>query len=230
MITVPVFAIGISATDGAADSATCDTNVLGTDTGPANLRAEFTPEVINLKWYNDGAQVNVPTASNNCTYDTPISLPSNPTKPGYTFKGWKVVPKFDFSTLDYMFTPVSAYTYNEANKTWYSRFSDDTINGIALCSNTQGNNMVPGTPDETVSNGQYCWCKIIGYTPNNDSVMHEPSSNLPWVFHEISGGHAGNACVDICAQVCCFRFNDNRQESQQQVYTFRRALFGQSGS
>ena len=92
MFSVPVFATGITATDGAADPATCDTNVLGTDTGSVNLRAEFTPENINLKWYNDNTLINVANASNSCTYDTPISLPANPTKPGYTFKGWKAIP------------------------------------------------------------------------------------------------------------------------------------------
>ena len=70
---------------------TCDTNVLNTDTGPVNLRAEFEPENINLHWYNGDNQITVPTASNSCTYDTPISLPANPVKPGYKFKGWKII-------------------------------------------------------------------------------------------------------------------------------------------
>ena len=62
-------------------------------TGPVRLRAEFTPEIINLKWYDeDGNRVTVPTTSNSCTYDTSISLPPNPTKTGYKFKGWKVMP------------------------------------------------------------------------------------------------------------------------------------------
>jgi len=43
------FASGISATNGAADPATCDTDTLGSATGPVQLRADFTPEVINLK-------------------------------------------------------------------------------------------------------------------------------------------------------------------------------------
>ena len=86
IFSVPVFATGIGATNGVANPATCDTNVLGTDVGPANLRANFDPEVINLRWYNGNNKINVPTASNNCTYDTPISLPANPTKPGYKFK------------------------------------------------------------------------------------------------------------------------------------------------
>ncbi len=73
---------------------TCDTNVLNTDTGPVNLRAEFEPENINLHWYNGDNQITVPTASNSCTYDTPISLPTDPVKPGYKFKGWKILTKY----------------------------------------------------------------------------------------------------------------------------------------
>ena len=84
IISLPSFATDVTGGE------TCDTDVLNTDTGPVNLRAEFEPEVINLKWYNDGNQITVPTASNSCTYDTPISLPANPVKPGYKFKGWKV--------------------------------------------------------------------------------------------------------------------------------------------
>ena len=66
--------------------------MLNTDTGPVNLRAEFEPETINLKWYNGNNQITVPNASNSCTYDTAISLPTDPVKPGYKFKGWNVIP------------------------------------------------------------------------------------------------------------------------------------------
>ena len=86
IISLPSFATDVSGGE------TCDTDVLNTDTGPVNLRAEFEPETINLKWYNGNNQITVPTASNSCTYDTPISLPANPTKPGYKFKGWNIIP------------------------------------------------------------------------------------------------------------------------------------------
>ena len=80
---------------------TCDTNVLNTDTGPVNLRAEFEPETIDLRWYNNNTLLNVTsTNSNTCTYDTAINLPTNPTRPGYKFKGWKIRPEYDFDQLD----------------------------------------------------------------------------------------------------------------------------------
>ena len=88
IVSIPSFATDVSGGE------TCDTDVLNTDTGPVNLRAEFEPENINLHWYNDGNKINVSTTSKSCTYDTPISLPANPVKPGYKFKGWKVFTNY----------------------------------------------------------------------------------------------------------------------------------------
>ena len=69
----------------------CVESTLGTATGPANLEADWTANTINLEWYNEDTKLTVPTTSNTCTYDGGITLPStNPTKTGYTFKGWKV--------------------------------------------------------------------------------------------------------------------------------------------
>ena len=119
-MTTPSFATGISATNGAADAATCDTGTLGTDTGPANLRANFTAENINLRWYNGNTRVNVPTASNSCTYDTPISLPANPTKPGYKFKGWKVIT--DYTPIEYIQATGTQYIDTGINPVTYNNF------------------------------------------------------------------------------------------------------------
>ena len=94
--SVPSFATNVDS----GEDATCDEDTLESPTGPVRLRAEFTPEIINLKWYDeDGNRVTVPTASNSCTYDTSISLPPNPIKTGYKFKGWKVVP---YNSIEYL--------------------------------------------------------------------------------------------------------------------------------
>ena len=58
-----------------------------------SMRAVFAPNVINLNWYldeNATAPMTVPTASQQCTYDTKIVLPPEPTRPGYIFSGWKL--------------------------------------------------------------------------------------------------------------------------------------------
>ena len=96
--SVPSFATNVDN----GEDATCDEDTLESPTGPVRLRAEFTPEIINLKWYDENNnRINVASASNTCTYDTAISLPTNPTKTGYKFKGWKIVQDYDFSTLTF---------------------------------------------------------------------------------------------------------------------------------
>ena len=80
----------------------CVESTLGTATGPANLEADWTANTINLEWYNEDTKLTVPTISNTCTYDGGITLPStNPTKTGYTFKGWQVraAQTIDCSTI-----------------------------------------------------------------------------------------------------------------------------------
>ena len=41
---------------------------------------------IDIDWYNGNTKVE----SNQCTYDSTITLPSQPDKTGYTFNGWKI--------------------------------------------------------------------------------------------------------------------------------------------
>ena len=207
---------------------TCDTDVLNTDTGPVNLRAEFEPETINLYWYNDGNQVAVPTASNSCTYDTPINLPTDPVKPGYKFKGWRVVPPFDFSTLPTnenfisgygkhsydlcrIFTP-SGGEYGEyqsctndvysdlRDREWKAIFSFGTIYGTSVCSSTASAGFgTVGIPNETVNSGNTCWCRVTGYTPNGSIIKHTPLQTLPWISR-----HAHDT-LDKCSYGCTSR-------------------------
>ena len=48
--------------------------------------AMFTPNTINLDWYNGNETV----AQTTCEYDGEITLPAPPTRPGYTFSGWRL--------------------------------------------------------------------------------------------------------------------------------------------
>jgi len=232
-----VFASGIPATNGVAQPSTCDTDTLGSATGPVQLRADFTPEVINLKWYNGNERINVPSASNTCTYDTAISLPSNPTKTGYTFKGWKVRPEYDFSTFDTTINGAHRYgrgvdTSNDTDTCYYdgnlvtcntdfsdlgryqwkTPFSYGTIYGDAMCSTVPGTYAVAGTP--TNDGGQYCWCMATGYL-NND-IIYSSNSPLSWVFFNDYG--SASDCAIYCARDCASRV--------QRIAVFRRAVFG----
>ena len=139
----------------------CVESTLGTATGPANLEADWTANTINLEWYNEDTKLTVPTTSNTCTYDGGITLPStNPTKTGYTFRGWQVraaqqcLPSnFNYNNI----TSSSPYGYTKLNGTAGVRETDfgltvgsgewavdygnaGVIKGMAKCSAKSGNN------------------------------------------------------------------------------------------
>ncbi len=220
--------VSVFATD-VAGGETCDTNVLNTDTGPVNLRAEFEPETINLRWYNNNTLLDTTsTNSNDCTYDTPINLPANPTKPGYKFKGWKIRPEYDFSTLS---TPNRIHRWVKHNSKcyyddmsevvecddsfddlnngdWKMTFSFGTVYGIGIKSSTPGTSVGEiGNPSNNA--GSYCWCMATGYIPNGSNIKYAPT-NPHWVYRDTS---------PYCPNTC------NYDEG-----VFRRSLFGQSDS
>lgn len=67
--------------------------------GNSQCVAQWTQNGINLKWYSTTAQdggtaadeMSVQTAAESCTYGSGITLPeTEPTNPGYVFKGWTV--------------------------------------------------------------------------------------------------------------------------------------------
>lgn len=65
--------------------------------GNTECAATWTPNTINLTWYNDsstnnGTAITLPQGSNagSCTYDGTLNLPAQPEKNGYTFNGWTV--------------------------------------------------------------------------------------------------------------------------------------------
>ena len=204
---------------------------MGSDTGPVDLRAEFTPENINLKWYNGDTRINVANASNSCTYDTAISLPPNPTRPGYKFKGWKVV--FDLSALDSSVDGTSyGYISDDGNNiyntnlynlvengTWGVTFSYGKISGKTLCSDTFSSTWgTTGIPSESNS-GANCWCRVIKYYPNNTETIYSPMVS-PYVF--VGNRDTLGYCMQTCAQRC--------SDVTYSYASIRVALFGQSGS
>ena len=72
--------------------ADCTQPTLSVDTGTANLNAQWEANTIGISWYNDGQKITGDAnAATQCTYDHTFSLPTQPTKTGYTFTGWKVV-------------------------------------------------------------------------------------------------------------------------------------------
>ena len=85
VFTIDSFASGI----GDVSSAPCDNATLNKYTGTANVEINWEPNTIGLKWFNGDEQI---AGQTSCTYNGTITVPPAPTKPGYTFNGWKVIP------------------------------------------------------------------------------------------------------------------------------------------
>ena len=93
----PAFASGINAN---SVSAPCTNTTLETYSGNTNLQADWQPNTIDLRWYNNNTLMSVQSSANTCVYDSSLTIPSTaPTRTGYTFAGWQVRPTYDFSTL-----------------------------------------------------------------------------------------------------------------------------------
>ena len=85
--------------DAENESPTCDESVLNASNGTANLEINWEPNVIPLRWYSGNTLLPVENNDDTCTYDGVLNRPTNPTREGYNFDGWRVRPTMDFSTL-----------------------------------------------------------------------------------------------------------------------------------
>jgi hypothetical protein len=123
-----VFATGIGAND---TTASCDNETLGQTSGTANVEIDWQPNTINITWYNDDTQLTVQSSAQSCVYDDDLYLPSTqPTKTGYTFKGWTIQPRYDFVELGNLFDgggsswsidkPLSVSPYHPDNNCMYT--------------------------------------------------------------------------------------------------------------
>ena len=86
--TIDSFANGI----GNVSSAPCDNDTLNKYTGTANVEINWEPNTIGLNWYDGDTKLTVDNSAQSCVYDGTITVPPAPTKLGYTFNGWKVIP------------------------------------------------------------------------------------------------------------------------------------------
>ena len=85
--TTDSFASGI----GTTATAPCDNDTLSKYSGTANVEIDWAPNTINLNWYNGDEKLTVANNAQSCVYDGTLTVPPQPTKPGYTFNGWKVI-------------------------------------------------------------------------------------------------------------------------------------------
>ena len=96
----PVFGSGIASNTA---SAPCTNNTLETYSGNSNLQADWQPNTINLRWYNENEKLTVQQSAQTCTYDGTLTVPQTPpTRTGYTFAGWKVRIPGTYTELEYL--------------------------------------------------------------------------------------------------------------------------------
>ena len=252
MIDSQSFATGIPATDGEAQPADCDNDTLDTTSGTANLRADFEANRIDLRWYDNNTMLNVSsTSSDKCIYDTTIDLPTNPTKTGYTFKGWKVRPEYDFSTLTTGTNGAHRYGrgIDDTTDTDYCMHGTGSAGSTTIdCSNSNlsdlnrrewktifswgtiyGMSICSSSVGQSrtsgtpneSSSGQYCWCKSTGYVPNNSATKYKPNVAPVYVFTE-NVFSTEHECLLWCSTNCAFMADNDS--------VFRTAIFGASGS
>ena len=105
MFASPAFATGISGT-----SAPCDNATLAKYTGTADIEINWEPNTINLNWYDGDTKLTVANSAQSCVYDSTLTVPPQPTKPGYTFNGWKVIRvPGGYTELEYVTNTANTY-------------------------------------------------------------------------------------------------------------------------
>ena len=224
IFTTASFGSGISSNTATAP---CTNNTLETYSGNSNLSADWQPNEIKLKWYNNNTLLDVQSSANTCVYDGILTIPQTaPTRTGYTFAGWTVIPEYDFSTLPTNETGLEAYGtgdsgyhvcykrgsikegdacrtedfidgFNDLDTLeWKTIFSWGTIYGMSMCSSTTGTESGE-SGTPSATDGQYCWCKATGYIPNNENTKYSPKRS-GWVYNS----NAGSICKWVCAGRC----------------------------
>ena len=220
------FASGIASNSA---SAPCTNNTLETYSGNSNLAADWQPNEIKLRWYDNNTLMDVQASANTCIYDGTLTIPSTaPTRIGYTFDGWTVKPEMDFGTIPTNIKGIERwgkgignYCLYETNmnggsawqvncssddnfselqqQEWKVRFNHGSLYGMSICSTTAGAQGTPGTPAK--ENGTHCWCKATGYKATNTNEISGPTATLSWIFEpHTSPSYIG--CAQLCAARC----------------------------
>ena len=237
LFTTDSFGSGIASN---TNSAPCTNNTLETYSGNSNLSADWQPNEIQLRWYNNNTLMDVQSSANTCVYDGTLTIPQTaPTRTGYTFAGWQVRPEMDFATLNAEASgtgawarcvndgkdvcwdgiPVAVRTCTDMHKDLLQHefkavFAYGTVYGSAMCSETSGTWGQAGTPSNVY--GVNCWCKVTAFKPNNENVLYAPLKTPKYIYDF----NATSICSYRCAAGCV------NMLSMGEYADFRRALFG----
>jgi len=119
-----------------ATTAQCVEPTLHRYEGTANLQAQWEANSVSLRWYSNHTLIDPTDATDDCQYAGSLTRPTNPSRTGFTFTGWKVRPLMDFSNLNSNLGSVvgNAYgkgVYNNADYCLY--YDTQWHEGAALC-------------------------------------------------------------------------------------------------
>ena len=150
--TTDSFATGF----GNVSSAPCDNDTLNKYTGTANVEINWEPNTINLNWYNGDEKLTVANNSQSCVYDGTLTVPTQPTKPGYTFNGWKVIRvPGGFTELEYIESTGTQYidtgvrlTSDNVTYEWEAKDSSDLKSSLF---GSEYGQFINGADDRTFS-------------------------------------------------------------------------------
>jgi len=229
-------------------TASCADAVLNTNGGNVNIEINWEPNVIPLRWYNGNTMVE----SNTCTYGGGLNIPEPPAeRTGYTFRGWRVRPTYDFTQLDNSVDGSSRFAIAKAGNQdknicyyggsttecnnyidfaklqryeWKVVYNYGTVYGMSKCS-TSGSGISHGGTAQTISEteGAYCFCKVTGFQPTGESTIYGPSTNMKWVEHSSAGD---TYCLYRCAYYCTVMAGSSKIGNTFNS-AFRARLFGQ---
>ena len=227
IIAFPTFADNITSSNN-----DCVNDTLTTYSGSATLEADWSPNTVNVTYYNGD---DVYGNAGSCTYDDTLTLPNAPSKDGYIFNGWTVkLMGFDLSTLlNYMSENSNIYAGKSITPGAYCEGIDGTNNWFGHdegqdCSDSRFSHLDNGEWSMTLENGtikgdavcasnegtyartgtpqgtegQYCWCRVTGFAASNSSDYRPVTSPL-WVFNYAYND--ANACANRCPYYCVGR-------------------------
>ena len=187
----------------------CDDSVLESDTGPVNIEINWEPNEINLRWYNNNTLITPSNnASNTCTYDeVGLTMPSAPTRTGYTFKGWRARPQYDFSNLTFTATGTKiGYGKGFLNNEDFCRYyyKEPSMTSGTYHVGCELSNVYTGLqqmewethfPEGTVYGMAYCSRKT---GDNNEYNWTNSSSNWSATYNELVAANEGETMNCWC--------------------------------
>ena len=153
----------------------CDNSVLSTYSGSANLTANWTGNNIAVTWYDGDTQY----TNNSCTYGGNLTVPSAPSKTGYTFKGWRIRQTCELADVnfrDYGDTDSywAAYVSNNGERIGYYATGVNTNENTGPTGLTEPGTWAAHRGNTAVYGVSYCSAKSVN--TDYDYSYNDPSN------------------------------------------------------